>query len=173
MARVAVKAHLEPSAGAVGGGLLGALMGSKKTKKMGKAAGIGGAATQVLWLIRSTTITNRNKAKHRIPDKLNLMGNDSNHSVLLITRSMIAACGHDGHVDEEEMAKIEQMASNMGADYRLKLSGVGRIAQATPIKRNSSISNVTRSGRIYPASLIGRRAELYGKRLTSRVSKAA
>ncbi|MEZ9134247.1 DUF533 domain-containing protein, partial [Vibrio breoganii] len=32
-------------AGAVGGGLLGASMGSKKTKKMGKkAAGIGGAA---------------------------------------------------------------------------------------------------------------------------------
>ena len=48
---------------AIGGGLLGALMGSKKTKKIGKkAVGIGGAAHSALYFIRCITITKLNKA---------------------------------------------------------------------------------------------------------------
>ncbi|CAK3891528.1 hypothetical protein VCRA2120E57_450010 [Vibrio crassostreae] len=61
-------------AGAVGGGLLGALMGSKKPRKWVRKPQV--LVAQQLWalsLTRSTTTTNLNKAKHRMPSKLNLM----------------------------------------------------------------------------------------------------
>ncbi len=95
---------------------------------MGKeTAGIGGAAA--LGALAYKVYSDYQSKQGQTPntEQAQFDENDSNHSVLIL-RSMIAASKADGHVDEEEMAKIEQAVENMGADYQLtKL--VWRIAQ--------------------------------------------
>ena len=106
-------------AGAVGGGVLGMLMGSKKTKKMGKKAiGVGSVAALGALAYKVYNDHQSKQGQPVEPQQAQFDENDANHSVLIL-RSMIAASKADGHVDEEEMAKIEQAVESMGADYQL------------------------------------------------------
>ena len=152
-------------AGAIGGGLLGALMGSKKTKKIGKkAVGIGGAAALGALAYK---VYNDYQAKQGTPDsspQATFDEQDSNHN-LLILRSMIAASKADGHVDEEEMAKIEQAVEemakieqaveNMGADYQLtKLVSEELHKPLDPSDIAQLATSPQQASEIYLASLI-------------------
>ncbi|MEZ8033367.1 tellurite resistance TerB family protein [Vibrio crassostreae] len=142
-------------AGAVGGGLLGALMGSKKTKKMGKkAAGIGGAAA--LGALAYKVYNDYQSKQGQTPnvEQAQFDENDANHSVLIL-RSMIAASKADGHVDEEEMAKIEQAVENMGADYQLtKLVSEELHKPLDPSEIAQLATSPQQASEIYLASLI-------------------
>ncbi|NAZ54456.1 DUF533 domain-containing protein [Vibrio toranzoniae] len=142
-------------AGAVGGGLLGTLMGSKKTKKMGKrAAGIGGAAA--LGALAYKVYNDYQSKQGQAPDvdQAQFDENDANHSVLIL-RSMIAASKADGHVDEEEMAKIEQAVENMGADYQLtKLVSEELHKPLDPSEIAQLATSPQQASEIYLASLI-------------------
>ncbi|WP_394247959.1 tellurite resistance TerB family protein [Vibrio profundi] len=142
-------------AGAVGGGVLGMLMGSKKTKKMGKkVAGIGGAAALGALAYK---VYNDYQAKQGTPDsspQATFDEQDSNHN-LLILRSMIAASKADGHVDEQEMAKIEQAVESMGADYRLtKLVSEELHKPLDPSEIAQLATSPQQASEIYLASLI-------------------
>ncbi len=142
-------------AGAVGGGLLGALMGSKKTKKIGKkAVGIGGAAALGALAYK---VYNDYQAKQGTPDsspQATFDEQDACHN-LLILRSMIAASKADGHVDEQEMAKIEQAVENMGADYQLtKLVSEELHKPLDPSEIAQLASSPQQASEIYLASLI-------------------
>jgi len=142
-------------AGAIGGGLLGALMGSKKTKKIGKkAVGIGGAAALGALAYK---VYNDYQAKQGTPDsspQATFNEQDSNHN-LLILRSMIAASKADGHVDEEEMTKIEQAVENMGADYQLtKLVSEELHKPLDPSDIAQLATSPQQASEIYLASLI-------------------
>lgn len=110
-------------AGAVGGGLVGLLMGSKKSRKMGSKAGktalkVGGAAALGAlaykvyndWQSKqSTPATSNEQFDHRQPI----------HNQLII-KAMIAAAKADGHVDNDEMAQIESAIDQAGADQELR-----------------------------------------------------
>ncbi|WP_375753059.1 tellurite resistance TerB family protein [Vibrio sp. HN007] len=105
-------------AGAVGGGLLGALMGSKKAKKMGKkalgvtsAAALGALAYKLYNDYQGGGGSDSSPKQPQQPEAL-----DENQHSILILKAMIAAAKADGHVDNEEQAKIEQALTEMGAD---------------------------------------------------------
>ncbi|MDE1331602.1 tellurite resistance TerB family protein [Vibrio aestuarianus] len=105
-------------AGAVGGGLIGLLMGSKKTKKIGKKVlGIGGAAA--LGALAYKAYNDWQAKQTTTQPQATFDPEDSNHSVLIL-KAMIAAAKVDGHVDEQEMSKIEQAIVEMGADAQLQ-----------------------------------------------------
>lgn len=102
-------------AGALGGGLLGALMGSKKSKKLGKnALKIGGAAALGALAYK---VYNDWQAKQpaSAPPAATFDEHNPRHE-LLILKAMIAAAKADGHVDEHEMAHINQAVQQLGAD---------------------------------------------------------
>lgn len=109
-------------AGAVGGGLLGMLMGSKKShsiaKKMGMGAlKVGGAAAvgALAYKVYNDWQAKQNpQAASETFDQ-----NDNLHSTLIL-KAMIAAAKADGHIDDAEMARIEQALDEMGADQQLR-----------------------------------------------------
>lgn len=109
-------------AGAVGGGLVSLLMGSKKSKKLGKKVGknalkvggvalLGGLAYKVYNDYQSKQATSASQ------DTFN--PNDDIHSQLII-KAMIAAAKADGHVDSQEMERIELTLKQAGADSQLQ-----------------------------------------------------
>ncbi|MGR5297323.1 tellurite resistance TerB family protein [Vibrio mediterranei] len=109
-------------AGAVGGGILGMLMGSKKTKKMGKKAlGVGGAAALgALAYKLYNDYSNNNGGNSDVATVTHsstpadfTQTNQHDESVL---KAMIAAAKADGHIDKQEMAKIEQALAGLDAD---------------------------------------------------------
>ncbi|MDE1211552.1 tellurite resistance TerB family protein [Vibrio aestuarianus] len=105
-------------AGAVGGGLIGLLMGSKKTKKIGKKVlGIGGAAA--LGALAYKAYNDWQAKQTTTQPQATFDPDDSSHGVLIL-KAMIAAAKADGHVDEQEMSKIEQAIVEMGADAQLQ-----------------------------------------------------
>ncbi|MEF1284621.1 tellurite resistance TerB family protein [Vibrio sp. M250220] len=109
-------------AGAVGGGLVSLLMGSKKSKKLGKnalkigsVAALGALAYKVYndYQDKNASISNHNAQQ----DTFN--AEDSIHSELILT-AMIAAAKADGHVDQQEMERIELTLKQAGADLQLQ-----------------------------------------------------
>ncbi|WED22465.1 tellurite resistance TerB family protein [Vibrio sp. JC009] len=112
-------------AGAVGGGLIGLLMGSKKARKMTKkVAGVGGAAALGALAYK---VYNDWQAGQNSPDSGSAPSSaaeispaeatfDENQHSILILKAMIAAAKADGHVDSQEQEKIQQAVSAMGAD---------------------------------------------------------
>ncbi|WP_373433237.1 tellurite resistance TerB family protein [Vibrio anguillarum] len=105
-------------AGALGGGLIGLLMGSKKAKKIGtKVIGIGGAAA--LGALAYKAYNDWQAKQTTTQPQSSFDPNDASHSTLIL-KAMIAAAKADDHVDEQEMAKIEQAISEMGADNQLQ-----------------------------------------------------
>jgi uncharacterized membrane protein YebE (DUF533 family) len=112
-------------AGAVGGGLIGLLMGSKKARKMGKTvAGVGGAAAlgalafKVYNDWQSNQTSTSSSGQEAVPPSSGASSQtlDENQHSILILKAMIAAAKADGHVDAEEQEKIQQAVSSLGAD---------------------------------------------------------
>ena len=109
-------------AGAIGGGLIGMLMGSKKSKKMAKKMGsgalkIGGAAALGALAYK---VYNDWQSKQDAQGVNETFDPDDNKHAKLILKAMIGAAKADGHVDEEEMARIEQALTEMGADDHVR-----------------------------------------------------
>ncbi|CAM2847759.1 tellurite resistance TerB family protein [Vibrio neptunius] len=109
-------------AGAVGGGLVNLLMGSKKSKKLGKKVGknalkIGGAAA--LGALAYTVYNNWQGKQKTASVREDFNANDTIHNELII-KAMIAAAKADGHVDAEEMQRIESTLKEAGADTGLQ-----------------------------------------------------
>ncbi|WP_341660412.1 tellurite resistance TerB family protein [Vibrio sp.] len=109
-------------AGAVGGGLVGLLMGSKKTKKLGKKVGknalkIGGAAA--LGALAYSAYNNWQSKQSDAGSSESFDGEDAIHQQLIL-KAMIAAAKADGHVDGDEMQRIESTLKEAGADGQLQ-----------------------------------------------------
>ena len=109
-------------AGAIGGGLIGMLMGSKKSKKMAKKMGsgalkVGGAAALGALAYK---VYNDWQSKQDAQGVNETFDPDDNKHAKLILKAMIGAAKADGHVDEEEMARIEQALTEMGADDHVR-----------------------------------------------------
>ncbi|WP_076588357.1 tellurite resistance TerB family protein [Vibrio ostreicida] len=115
--------HLKTlGAGALGGGLVSVLMGSKKSKKLGKKVGknalkIGGAAA--LGALAYTVYNNWQSKQAGAQTQEVFNANDDQHQALIL-KAMIAAAKADGHVDEEEMARVEATLQHAGADSSLQ-----------------------------------------------------
>lgn len=110
--------------GALGGGLIGLLMGSKKAKKIGKKAiGIGGAAAlgAIAFKVYSDWQSGQKAAQDgddltpASPASVSLSFDENQHSVLIL-KAMISAAKADGHVDSSEQEKIQQAIASIGAD---------------------------------------------------------
>ncbi|EMI4300825.1 tellurite resistance TerB family protein [Vibrio vulnificus] len=109
-------------AGALGGGLIGMLMGSKKSGKMAKKLGknalkIGGAAALGALAYKVYNDWQGTQPNTGVTEAYDPQ--DNHHSVLII-KAMIAMAKADGHIDQQEMAQIEQALSEMNADERVR-----------------------------------------------------
>lgn len=101
-------------AGALGGGIIGLLMGSKKTKKLGKKAlAIGGSAALGALAYK---MYNDWQANQNEPTQPATFDQSNPRHEIHILKAMIASAKADGHVDEQEMAKINQVINEIGAD---------------------------------------------------------
>ncbi|MDN6298091.1 MAG: tellurite resistance TerB family protein [Halomonas sp.] len=110
----------------LGGGALGALMGSKGGRKMGgKAlkygaiAGVGALAWKA-WKSsqQSSTDESQSAAEGERVDALS--GDIQERRSLELLQAMIMAARADGHIDEQEQALISGQIEEMGADDELK-----------------------------------------------------
>lgn len=109
-------------AGAVSGGLVSLLMGSKKSKKLGKKVGknalkVGGAAA--LGALAYKVYNDWQGKQNTSPDHDQFNSNDLIHNEIIL-KAMIAAAKADGHVDQAEMVRIEATLKEAGADSQLQ-----------------------------------------------------
>ncbi|MCA3879827.1 tellurite resistance TerB family protein [Vibrio vulnificus] len=109
-------------AGALGGGLIGMLMGSKKSGKMAKKLGknalkIGGAAALGALAYKVYNDWQGTQPNTGVTEAYDPQ---DNHYSVLIIKAMIAMAKADGHIDQQEMAQIEQALSEMNADERVR-----------------------------------------------------
>ena len=108
--------------GALGGGLLGMLMGSKKSQKIAKKMGtgalkVGGAAAVGALAYKVYNDWQAKQNPQAIGETFDQ--HDNQHNTLIL-QAMIAAAKADGHIDSAEMARIEQALDNMGADQQVR-----------------------------------------------------
>lgn len=109
-------------AGAVGGGLVNLLMGSKKSKKLGKKVGKNALKVGGIALLGGLAYKVYNDYQSKQPDSApqeEFNANDTIHQELII-KAMIAAAKADGHVDQAEMARIEEAIRQADADQDLQ-----------------------------------------------------
>lgn len=109
-------------AGAVGGGLVNLLMGSKKSKKLGKKVGKNALKVGGIALLGGLAYKVYNDYQSKQLDSLpqeEFNANDTIHQELII-KAMIAAAKADGHVDQAEMARIEEAIRQADADQDLQ-----------------------------------------------------
>lgn len=109
-------------AGAVSGGLVSLLMGSKKSKKLGKKVGknalkVGGAAA--LGALAYKVYNDWQGKQNTSPEHDQFNSNDLIHNEIIL-KAMIAAAKADGHVDQAEMVRIEATLKEAGADSQLQ-----------------------------------------------------
>jgi uncharacterized membrane protein YebE (DUF533 family) len=144
-------------AGAVGGGLIGMLMGSKKSKKMTKKIGsgalkVGGAAALGALAYKVYNDWQAKQSGQGIHETFD--PDDSKHSVLIL-KAMIGAAKADGHVDEEEMARIEQALADMGADEHVRQLVQQELNKPLdPAEIANQATSPQQASEIYLASLI-------------------
>ncbi|NKJ66308.1 tellurite resistance TerB family protein [Vibrio chemaguriensis] len=144
-------------AGAVGGGLIGMLMGSKKSKKMTKKIGsgalkVGGAAALGALAYKVYNDWQAKQSGQGVHETFD--PDDSKHSVLIL-KAMIGAAKADGHVDEEEMARIEQALVDMGADEHVRQLVQQELNKSLdPAEIANQATSPQQASEIYLASLI-------------------
>lgn len=144
-------------AGAVGGGLIGMLMGSKKSKKMTKKIGsgalkVGGAAALGALAYKVYNDWQAKQSGQGVHETFD--PDDSKHSVLIL-KAMIGAAKADGHVDEEEMARIEQALVDMGADEQVRQLVQQELNKPLdPAEIANQATSPQQASEIYLASLI-------------------
>lgn len=140
-------------AGALSGGLLGMLLGSKKSRKLGKKAiGIGSAAA--LGALAYKVYNDWQKQQPGAPAPEPMDTPSSAHD-LIIVKAMIAAAKADGHIDEQEMARIEQTMTQIhtGQDLRQLLSSEMR-KPLDPADIAALAGSPEQGAEIYLASLL-------------------
>ncbi|MFH4556581.1 tellurite resistance TerB family protein [Vibrio diabolicus] len=144
-------------AGAVGGGLIGMLMGSKKSKKITKKIGsgalkVGGAAALGALAYKVYNDWQAKQSGQGVHETFD--PDDSKHSVLIL-KAMIGAAKADGHVDEEEMARIEQALADMGADEHVRQLVQQELNKPLdPAEIANQATSPQQASEIYLASLI-------------------
>ncbi|HHX8434410.1 TPA: tellurite resistance TerB family protein [Vibrio diabolicus] len=144
-------------AGAVCGGLIGMLMGSKKSKKMTKKIGsgalkVGGAAALGALAYKVYNDWQAKQSGQGVHETFD--PDDSKHSVLIL-KAMIGAAKADGHVDEEEMARIEQALADMGADEHVRQLVQQELNKPLdPAEITNQATSPQQASEIYLASLI-------------------
>ena len=141
--------------GALGGGLVGMLMGSKKSRKLGKKVGknalkIGGAAA--LGLLAYKVYNNYQSSEKTEQNQFN--ENDPIHHELIL-KAMIAAAKADGHVDSEEMSKIQSTLEQAGAEAQLQSLIHSELSKPLDPSEIASLAQTPQqASEIYLASLI-------------------
>jgi uncharacterized membrane protein YebE (DUF533 family) len=136
-------------------------MGSKKSKKLGKKVGknalkIGGVAA-----LGALAYKVYNDYQSKNPDGSNQAiqqdsfdSSDNIHSELII-KAMIAAAKADGHVDQQEMERIESTLKQAGADQQLQsLLHVELNKPLDPVEVARLAQSPQQASEIYLASLI-------------------
>ncbi|MFA0088346.1 tellurite resistance TerB family protein [Vibrio sp. 10N.261.51.F12] len=141
-------------AGAVGGGLLGMLMGSKKTKKMGKTAlGVGSAAALGALAFKIYNDWDKKNTPDAQGATIDEFANTNHEEIVL--KAMIGAAKADGHIDDAEMSKIDQALQQMHADAHVQALVQAEIAKPLDPHYIAQLSrSPEQAAEIYLASLL-------------------
>ena len=144
-------------AGAVGGGLISLLMGSKKSRKLSKKVAkstlkVGGAAALGALAYK---VYNDWQAQQSNPKKPNeFAANEELHNELIL-KAMIAAAKADGHVDQQEMAHIESSIQQSGANASLQALVHSELSKPLDPNDIAKLANSPQqAAEIYLASLL-------------------
>lgn len=148
-------------AGAVGGGLVSLLMGSKKSKKLGKKVGknalkVGGVAAlgALAYKVYNDYQSKNPDGSNQAAQQDSFDSSDNLHSELII-KAMIAAAKADGHVDQQEMERIESTLKQAGADQQLQsLLHAELNKPLDPVEVARLAQSPQQASEIYLASLI-------------------
>lgn len=144
-------------AGAVGGGLVNLLMGSKKSKKLGKKVGknalkIGGVAALGALAYK---VYNDYQSNQASPSPTTEFQEADTIHIELILKAMIAAAKADGHVDSVEMDRIERTLTEAGIDQQVQsLIHTELNKPLDPIEIARLATSPQQAAEIYLASLI-------------------
>ncbi|HEY8509863.1 MAG TPA: DUF533 domain-containing protein, partial [Steroidobacteraceae bacterium] len=136
--------------GAVAGGLLGLLIGSKKVRKMaGGALGYGGAAVLGALAYRAYQNYRQQQAAHTItpaeisdvsatqlPHTQPAAGGGSFELVLI--EAMVAAAKADGHIDAEEQRRLFSEVERLGLDAESKACVFDLLAKPVDLSKIAS-----------------------------------
>lgn len=145
-------------AGAVGGGLVGLLMGSKKARKMGKkVAGVGGAAAlgALAFKVYNDWQSQQGDQPQTATEPSSSSSLDENQHSVLILKAMIASAKADGHVDEEEKQKIQQAIASLGADDAVNNLVTTELEKPLdPSEVAQNVSSPEQAAEVYLASLL-------------------
>ncbi len=117
--------------GAAAGGIMGLLVGSKKTRKFaGKAATVGGAALLGGIAFKAYKSWQQNSSQTdgqaqlptvaEAPSQASFEQPMSEAFQLTLIKSMIVAAKADGHIDQQEQNRIFQAVEQMGFDAQTK-----------------------------------------------------
>ncbi|MCL9776018.1 tellurite resistance TerB family protein [Vibrio methylphosphonaticus] len=141
-------------AGVVGGGLLGMLMGSKKTKKVGKTAlGVGSAAALGALAFKIYNDWDKKNDADSEGATVNEFANVNHEEIVL--KAMIGAAKADGHIDDVEMGKIDQALQRMHADAHVQALVQAEIAKPLDPSYIAQLAHSPEQGaEIYLASLL-------------------
>lgn len=141
--------------GALAGSAISLLLGSKTGRKIGgTAAGVGGAAALGALALKTYKDWQQNKESTSAQETRQLT-HDSDQESLVILQAMIAAAKADGHVDDSEKARIQEVIQSMGATEE-----VNRFVQQElekpldPAEVARPVSSPEQAAEVYLASLL-------------------
>ncbi|MBF8998975.1 MULTISPECIES: tellurite resistance TerB family protein [Vibrio] len=139
--------------GAASGGLVGALLGSKKTKKMGSTAlKVGGAAALGALAYK---VYNDYQAKQKIPNPTITFDEHNPRHELIILKAVIAAAKADGHIDASEQEKINQAMDELGADASVQALVEEELSKPIdPVEIASLARSPAQAAEVYLASVL-------------------
>lgn len=142
-------------AGAVGGGIIGVLMGSKKGKKIGKKAlGIGSVAALGALAFKLYNDYGKQAATSNTLPEFNSQ-TSSDQQAMIIIKAMIAAAKADGHIDQQEMAKISEALEQLDADPQVQqLIQIETAKPLDPTEIAKLATSPEQATEIYLASLL-------------------
>ncbi|MEZ8742767.1 tellurite resistance TerB family protein [Photobacterium swingsii] len=156
--------------GAVGGGLLGTLLGNKKSRKLvtkygKKAAVVGGTAVAGTLAYQaykkwqqnqpSESVVYQEQAGSLNKDTANQENTAISPENLLLLKAMVFAARSDGHIDDEEKQAITSWVHEQGVDDNIETLIAGWMNEPLdPVLLAKEVNNLEQASEVYLVSLL-------------------
>ncbi|KEQ18805.1 tellurite resistance TerB family protein [Endozoicomonas numazuensis] len=144
--------------GALAGSALSLLLGSKKGRKLaGTAAGAGGAAALGALALKTYKDWKSNQSEGAQQDTtdMKLLPENEERQSLIILQAMIAAAKADGHVDDTEKERIQEVVKSLGATTNVNQFVQQELEKPLdPAEVASEVYSPEEAAEVYLASLL-------------------
>ena len=141
--------------GALAGSAISLLLGSKTGRKLGgTVAGVGGAAALGALALKTYKDWQQNKESSPTQE-LRQLTHESDQDNLIILQAMIAAAKADGHVDDSEKSRIQEVIQSLGATQEVNDFVQQELEKPLdPAEVARPVSSPEQAAEVYLASLL-------------------